>query len=122
MDQIKGVCGVKKETLIKYHEKIVTMAKGIEQTLFEHAPRAQNEEADRLSQLATTYYHELQKEVYIKLRDHPAYEEKGLCTVLEEPNDWRTPIARYLASGQLSSDKLEATKTQKRSYKFHMYQ
>ncbi|GAA0146457.1 hypothetical protein LIER_06405 [Lithospermum erythrorhizon] len=62
MPQIKGDCGVKNEILIKYHEKAVTMAKGFEETVFDHVPRAQNEEADRLSQLATTYYHKLPKE------------------------------------------------------------
>ncbi|GAA0187275.1 hypothetical protein LIER_34563 [Lithospermum erythrorhizon] len=122
IDQIKGQCGVKNETLIKYHEKDLTIAKGFEETIFEHVPRAKNEEADRLSQLATTYYHELPHEVYIKLRDHPAYEEETLCTVLEEPDDWRTPIAKYLVTWQLPNDKLKGKKVQNRIYKFHMLQ
>ncbi|GAA0146109.1 hypothetical protein LIER_06138 [Lithospermum erythrorhizon] len=81
--------------------------------------RAHNEETDRLSQLATTYYHELPKEVYTELRDHPAYEEKGLYTVLEKLDDWRTHIARYLATRQLPDDKAEAKKTHHKSYKLH---
>ncbi|GAA0169531.1 hypothetical protein LIER_40779 [Lithospermum erythrorhizon] len=122
MDQINGECGVKNETLMRYHEKAVTMAKGFNQTIFQHIPRAQNEEADRLFQLATTYYDELPKEVYIELRKHHSYEENALSTVLEEPEDWRTPIAKYLTLGNLSSEKAEAKETQNRSYKFHMYQ
>ncbi|GAA0143614.1 hypothetical protein LIER_42773 [Lithospermum erythrorhizon] len=101
IDKTNGECGVKNEILKKYHEKDVTMAKGFDQTIFQHVPRTQNEEADSLSQLTTTYYDELSKEVYIELRDHPSYED----SVLEEPNDWRRPIARYLAMGQLPSDK-----------------
>ncbi|GAA0144057.1 hypothetical protein LIER_35863 [Lithospermum erythrorhizon] len=98
MDQINGECGVKNETSIKYHEKAMTMAKGFDQTIFQHVLRALNEEADRLSQLATTYYDELPKEVCIELQDYPSYEEKMLTSVLEEPEDWQTSIARYLAT------------------------
>ncbi|GAA0173288.1 hypothetical protein LIER_26940 [Lithospermum erythrorhizon] len=49
MDQINGECGVKNENLMKYHEKAMTIAKGFDQTIFQHVPRALNEEADRLS-------------------------------------------------------------------------
>ncbi|GAA0152096.1 hypothetical protein LIER_37421 [Lithospermum erythrorhizon] len=77
-------------------------------------------EANRLFQLATTYYDELPKEVYIELRDHPIYEEKVLSIVLEELEDWRTPIAKYLAMGRFSSDKVDVKKMQSRTYKFHM--
>ncbi|GAA0142602.1 hypothetical protein LIER_03461 [Lithospermum erythrorhizon] len=49
MDQINGACGVKNDILIMYHEKAVTMAKGFDQTIFQHVPRVLNEEADRLS-------------------------------------------------------------------------
>ncbi|GAA0145625.1 hypothetical protein LIER_05778 [Lithospermum erythrorhizon] len=47
MDQIKFEYEVKIETLIKYHEKAVTMTKGFNQTIFQHVPRGQNEEGDR---------------------------------------------------------------------------
>ncbi|GAA0142606.1 hypothetical protein LIER_03465 [Lithospermum erythrorhizon] len=88
IDQINGKCGVKNEILMKYLEKAMTMAKHFDQTIFQHIPRAQNEDADRLSQLTTTYYDEFPKEVYINLRDHLSYEEKLLSSVLEEPEDW----------------------------------
>ncbi|GAA0160627.1 hypothetical protein LIER_39070 [Lithospermum erythrorhizon] len=45
-----------------------------------------------------------------------------LVTVLEEPEDWQTPTSRFLSTGQLSDNKLEAKKAQNRSYKFHLYQ
>ncbi|GAA0142035.1 hypothetical protein LIER_35503 [Lithospermum erythrorhizon] len=103
MDQINGECGVKNEILMKYHEKTVTMVKGFDQTIFQHVPRALNEEADRLSQLATTIYDELPKDVYIKLQDHPSYEERILASVLEEPEDWKTPIASGLKKNMLQT-------------------
>ncbi|GAA0147993.1 hypothetical protein LIER_07553 [Lithospermum erythrorhizon] len=94
------------------------MARGFGQTIFQHVPRAQNEEANSLSQLTTIYYDEFPKEVYMESRDQPSYEEKVLSSVLEEPHDWRTPIVKYLTTRKLPSDRLEA----KKMHKFHMYQ
>ncbi|GAA0153496.1 hypothetical protein LIER_11719 [Lithospermum erythrorhizon] len=59
MDQVKGICGVKHESMVKYHAKAIQLAKEFEQIVLEHIPRAQNEEGDHLSRLVTTYYDEL---------------------------------------------------------------
>ncbi|GAA0153954.1 hypothetical protein LIER_12069 [Lithospermum erythrorhizon] len=58
MDQVQGVCGVRDEPLVKYNARALQLAKGFEQIVFEHLPRTQNEEADHLSRLSTTYYGE----------------------------------------------------------------
>ncbi|GAA0146140.1 hypothetical protein LIER_06165 [Lithospermum erythrorhizon] len=69
-----------------YHQ-IPTLAKDFTNIIFEHIPRTENEEAERLSKLATTYYDELPKEVYIELRDQRAYKAVPVKAVLEEPPD-----------------------------------
>ncbi|GAA0161261.1 hypothetical protein LIER_17619 [Lithospermum erythrorhizon] len=96
MDQIRGDCGIKNESLVKYHAKVTTLASGFAHIVFEYIPHTENEEADRLSKLATTYYDELPKEVYVEVQDGRAYEETSVKVVLEEPQDWRTAIARFL--------------------------
>ncbi|GAA0158316.1 hypothetical protein LIER_38617 [Lithospermum erythrorhizon] len=101
MDQVKGVCGVRHEPLEKYNARAIQLAKGFEQILFEHIPYAKNEEADHLSRLATTYYNELPQGVCVEIRETPAYEEAMTLPILEELEDWRTPISRYLLAGQL---------------------
>ncbi|GAA0164587.1 hypothetical protein LIER_20183 [Lithospermum erythrorhizon] len=65
-DQIREDCGIKNESLIKYHAKATTLAKDFTHIVFEHIPRTENEEVDRLSKLATTYYCELPKEIYVE--------------------------------------------------------
>ncbi|GAA0149113.1 hypothetical protein LIER_08375 [Lithospermum erythrorhizon] len=87
MDQVKGVCGVRHEPLVKYHAKVIQLAKEFGQIMFEHIPRTQNEEADHLSRLATTYYDELPQGVYVEIREAPAYEEAIAFPVLEGPED-----------------------------------
>ncbi|GAA0177509.1 hypothetical protein LIER_29705 [Lithospermum erythrorhizon] len=39
MDQVKGVSGVKHESLVKYHVKAIQLAKGFKLVTFEHIPR-----------------------------------------------------------------------------------
>ncbi|GAA0158214.1 hypothetical protein LIER_15301 [Lithospermum erythrorhizon] len=93
MDQIRGDCGIKNKSLVRYHAKATALAKDFTRIVFEHIPRTKNEEADWLSKLATTYYDELPKEVYVEVRDRRAYEETPTKVVLEEHQDWRTNIA-----------------------------
>ncbi|GAA0151487.1 hypothetical protein LIER_10196 [Lithospermum erythrorhizon] len=121
MDQIKGICGVKHEPLVKYHAKTIQLAKEFKQIVFEHIPRTQNEEADHLSRLTTTYYGELSQGVYVEVREVPAYKEAISFPVLEEPNDWRTPIACYLVTDQLLESSVEARKVKNRIFRFYMY-
>ncbi|GAA0160094.1 hypothetical protein LIER_16727 [Lithospermum erythrorhizon] len=97
MDQVRGVCGVR------------------------HEPLAQNEEADHLSRLATTYYDELPKGAYVEVREKPAHKEVISMPVLGEPEDSRTPIVRYLVTGQLPENVTEARRMKNRSFWFYMY-
>ncbi|GAA0147406.1 hypothetical protein LIER_07115 [Lithospermum erythrorhizon] len=86
--------------------------------IFEHIPRTENEEADRLSKLATTYYDKLPMEVYIEVRDRRAHEEVSIRAFFEEPQDWRTAIAKFLQEGEFLDDTAEARKIQHRSLRF----
>ncbi|GAA0143809.1 hypothetical protein LIER_35810 [Lithospermum erythrorhizon] len=122
MDQIRGDCGIKNESLMKYHGKATTLAKSFAHTVFEHIPRSENEEADRLSKLATTYYEELPKEVYIEVREKRSYDEIPVKIILEESSDWRTNIAKFLLEGSLPANPSEARKVQRRSLRFWLYE
>ncbi|GAA0143364.1 hypothetical protein LIER_04064 [Lithospermum erythrorhizon] len=87
MDQIRGLCGVRHKPLVRYHARVIQLPKGFEQVVFEHIPRAQNEEVDHLSRLATTYYDELPKGVYVEAREKPAHKEAISMPMLGEPED-----------------------------------
>ncbi|GAA0146200.1 hypothetical protein LIER_36272 [Lithospermum erythrorhizon] len=86
MDQVKGLCGVRHELLVKYHESH-PIGKELENIVFEHIPHTQNEEADHLSRLATTFNDELPQGVYVEIHEVPAYEEAIALPFLEEPRD-----------------------------------
>ncbi|GAA0182370.1 hypothetical protein LIER_30365 [Lithospermum erythrorhizon] len=122
MDQVRGACGIKNESLVRYHNKATPLAKSIAHIVFEHILRSENEEVDRLSKLATTYYEELPKEVYIEVREKMAYEEIPMRIFLEESSDWKTDIAKFLLEGSLPADPNEARKLQIRSLRFCLYE
>ncbi|GAA0172996.1 hypothetical protein LIER_26706 [Lithospermum erythrorhizon] len=65
IEQVRGDCGVKNDTLKKYHAKAILLAQKFEYVIFEHIPRTQNEHADHLSCLAITYFDEMPSHVKI---------------------------------------------------------
>ncbi|GAA0162911.1 hypothetical protein LIER_39497 [Lithospermum erythrorhizon] len=73
------------------------ISQGFKRVIFEHIPMTENERADRLSRLATTYYRELPKGI------------------------GGGPIIEYLTQGVLPSDSQEAKKVQNRSFKYQIY-
>ncbi|GAA0173111.1 hypothetical protein LIER_26796 [Lithospermum erythrorhizon] len=122
IDQLKGICGVKSEVLRKYHAKAMQITREFKRILFKHIPRAENEKADHLSRLATTYYDELPTGVCVEVCDQPAYLEKSISQVeggIKE--DWRTPLISYFNEGKLPEDKIESRRIQNRSLKYQMY-
>jgi ribonuclease HI len=49
VEQLSGRFRVKKPTLIRLHTEVRNMARGFEEVAFEHVPREENAEADRLA-------------------------------------------------------------------------
>ncbi|GAA0171138.1 hypothetical protein LIER_25243 [Lithospermum erythrorhizon] len=52
----------------------------------------------------------------------PRLEEIAIMRVMEEEEDWRSPIARLILTSELPSDGVEERKIKSRSYKFQMIQ
>ncbi|GAA0154611.1 hypothetical protein LIER_12544 [Lithospermum erythrorhizon] len=123
IDQIRGVCEVKPEILKKYHAKAISITQGFRRVVFEHIPREENEEADCLSRLATTYYSDLPRGVYVEICDSLVYEEEYIQSIFEaDLKDWKTPIVQFLTADILPLDKYEAKKIQNRSFRLQIYQ
>ncbi|GAA0154198.1 hypothetical protein LIER_12252 [Lithospermum erythrorhizon] len=74
IDWIQGKRGVKNEVLKRYHSKGVSLVQMFTRIVFMHIPREENEEADRLSRLATSYY-------YVEMCTQPAYEEVNIRSI-----------------------------------------
>ncbi|GAA0158804.1 hypothetical protein LIER_15739 [Lithospermum erythrorhizon] len=110
IEQVRRDCGVKNDTLKKYHTKALLSVQGFEYVIFEHIPRAQNEHADHLSRLATTYFDEIPSHMKVEVRNAPTYEEVVIMRIMEEEEDWRSPIVRFILKGEFPNDGVEARK------------
>ncbi|GAA0183321.1 hypothetical protein LIER_30749 [Lithospermum erythrorhizon] len=75
IDRIQGKWAVKSEVLKRYHSKDVSLALGFSRISVMHIQREQNEKTDWLSKLATTYYNELARGVYVEMCNQSSYEE-----------------------------------------------
>ncbi|GAA0171986.1 hypothetical protein LIER_25903 [Lithospermum erythrorhizon] len=54
--------------------------------------------------------------------ERPIYEEVRVCPTKTGKEDWRSPIIKFLTTGKLPEEKVEAWKLQSRSNKFQMFQ
>ncbi|GAA0153629.1 hypothetical protein LIER_37708 [Lithospermum erythrorhizon] len=118
--QIREDCGVKNESLRKYHAKATIVVLGFDYVIFEHIPRGENEHVDHLSRLAMTYYEDIPRGVYIEHRERPMYDEARIFLVGGEEKDWRSPIVKFFTTGDLLEDKVVARKLQNRSHKLYV--
>ncbi|GAA0138366.1 hypothetical protein LIER_00125 [Lithospermum erythrorhizon] len=122
IEQVRGNCMVKNDTLKKYHANALLLTQWFEYVIFKHIPRTENEHADHLSRLATIYFDEMSGHVKVEIRKSPAYKEIAIKRVMEEEEYWRSPIVRFILTSELPSDRVEARKIKSRSYKFQMIQ
>jgi len=95
---LTGEFQVKDPLLLQYYHIVRNMLQGFEEHKVEHVPRACNVRADILSKLASTkskgkYKAILQKEVIAPSTNIPE------CHEVEISSDWRTPIVRFLRTG-----------------------
>ncbi|GAA0175284.1 hypothetical protein LIER_41888 [Lithospermum erythrorhizon] len=118
IEQIRGDCSVKSGSLQIYHAKATSLTTRFDHVIFEHIPQQENEHAVHLSQLATTYYEDIPLGVHIEHRERHIYEEVGTYPTRLGKEDWRSPIIKFLTTGELPEEKIEARKLQSRSYKF----
>ncbi|GAA0163055.1 hypothetical protein LIER_19020 [Lithospermum erythrorhizon] len=110
IEQIRGDYGVKSESLQKYHAKVTSLTTRFDYLIFEHTPRQENEYADHLSRLATTYYEDNPLGVHIEHRERPIYEEVRIYPMRLVKEDWRSPIIKFLTTRELPEEKIKARK------------
>ncbi|GAA0158446.1 hypothetical protein LIER_38655 [Lithospermum erythrorhizon] len=79
IEQIRGDCGIKSESLQRYHAKAASLTPKFDYLIFEHIPRQENEDADHLSRLATTYYEDIPVGVHIERMERTIHEEIRAC-------------------------------------------
>ena len=109
VNQVLGNYEVKEKPLKKYVAKAHELRSLLKQFTLEPVPRSRNRRADAFSKLASTSFGTLNKEVLVEVVKRRAYEQLDTA-VIQVMNSWMDPIVRYLANGELPSNKVEARK------------
>ena len=83
-------------------------------------PREDNEHADQLSRLSRTSEGSWPAGVHVETRTQPCHLDITINTLGPEEDDWRTPFIKYLATGELPSDKIEKRRIAHQGLKYEL--
>ncbi|GJT75061.1 reverse transcriptase domain-containing protein [Tanacetum coccineum] len=108
-NQVKGSYMAKEPSMIKYLEKVRTLASTFKEFSIKQVPRGENKKADALSNIASTSFAHLSKQVLVEELKEKSIDEKEVLAVLEEEGrTWMTPIHEYLVEEILPEEKKKA--------------
>ncbi|GJS48993.1 reverse transcriptase domain-containing protein [Tanacetum coccineum] len=95
--------------MIKYLEKVKTLASTFRAFSIKQVPRSKNKKADALSKIASTSFAHLSKQVLVEeLKEKSMNEREVLAVVEEEGDSWMTQIHEYLTDETLPAKRKKA--------------
>ncbi|GKF12331.1 reverse transcriptase domain-containing protein, partial [Tanacetum coccineum] len=108
-NQVNGTYIAKEPDMIKYLEKVKALTRlssTFRTFLIKQVPRRKNKKADALSNMASTSFAHLSKQVLVEeLKEKSVNEREVLIVVEEEGDTWMTPIHEYLTDETLPAEK-----------------
>ncbi|GJV85266.1 reverse transcriptase domain-containing protein [Tanacetum coccineum] len=104
-NQVNGTYVAKEVDMIRYLEKVRTLANSFKAFSIRQVPRSGNKKVDALSKIASTSFAHLSKQVLVEeLKEKSIGEVEVLAVVEEERDTWMTPIFEYLTEETLPAD------------------
>ncbi|GKB54766.1 reverse transcriptase domain-containing protein [Tanacetum coccineum] len=104
-NQVNGTYVAKEVDMIRYLEKVRTLASSFKAFSIRQVPRNENKKADALSKIESTSFAHLSKQVLVEeLKEKSIGEVEVLAVVEEEGDTWMTPIFEYLTEETLPAD------------------
>ncbi|GJR01662.1 reverse transcriptase domain-containing protein [Tanacetum coccineum] len=118
-NQVNGTYIAKETDMIKYLEKVKTLASTFRAFSIKQVPRSKNKKADALSKIASTSFAHLSKQVLVEeLKEKSVNEIEVLAVVEEEGDSWMTPIHEYLTDETLPAERKKARAIKRKSQRF----
>ncbi|GKD07373.1 reverse transcriptase domain-containing protein [Tanacetum coccineum] len=118
-NQVNGTYIAKETDMVKYLEKVKTLASTFRAFSIKQVPRSKNKQADALSKIASTSFAHLSKHVLVEELKEKSMTEVGVLAVVEEEGDsWMTPIHEYLTDETLLAERKKARAIKRKSQCF----
>ncbi|KAK2373754.1 hypothetical protein QL285_074768 [Trifolium repens] len=118
-NQVSGDYQTKDPQLIKYLEKVQSLAAQFEHFELIYVPREQNARADLLSKLASTKKPGNNRTIIQETIAKPSAETTEILMVVEA-SDWRHPLIRYLQDEAFPEEQEEAARIKKTAAHYAM--
>ncbi|GJT05989.1 reverse transcriptase domain-containing protein [Tanacetum coccineum] len=95
-NRVNGIYVAKELGMIKYLDKVKTLASAFKEFSIKQVPRGENKKVDALSKMTSTSFAHLSKQVLVEERKEKSINEKEVLAVVEEEGrTWMTPIYEY---------------------------
>nr|GEX37084.1 reverse transcriptase domain-containing protein [Tanacetum cinerariifolium] len=108
-NQVNETYIAKDPGMIKYLEKVKNLTSTFKEFSIKQVPRGENKNADTLSNMASTSFAHLSKQVFVtELKEKSIDEKEVLAVVEEEGRTCMTPIYEYLTKEILLEEKRKA--------------
>ncbi|GJW36909.1 reverse transcriptase domain-containing protein [Tanacetum coccineum] len=118
-NQVNGTYVAKETDMVRYLEKVKTLTNSFKAFSIKQVPRSENKKADALSNIASTSYAHLSKQVLVEeLKEKSISAVEVLAIVEEEGDTWMTPIFKYLMDGTLPVEVKKARAVKRKSWRF----
>ncbi|GJZ68798.1 reverse transcriptase domain-containing protein [Tanacetum coccineum] len=115
-NQVNGTYIAKETDMVKYLEKVKTLASAFREFLIRQVPRSGNKKTDAMSKMASTSFAHLSKHVLIEeLKEKYVNEIEVLAVVEEEGDSWMTLIHEYLMDETLPAERKKARAIKRKS-------
>nr|GEU51744.1 reverse transcriptase domain-containing protein [Tanacetum cinerariifolium] len=99
----------KEQSMIQYLERTKTLISGFKKFSIEQVSRSENKKADALSEIASTSFAHLTKQVLVEVLKEKLIKEKEILSAIEEEGDsWMTPLLEYLTNDTLPAEAKKA--------------
>ncbi|GKA45366.1 reverse transcriptase domain-containing protein [Tanacetum coccineum] len=86
-NQVNGTYIAKETDMVKYLEKVKTLAKAFREFSINQVPRKENKKADALSKMASTSFAHLSKQVLVEELKEKSVNEVEVLAIVEEEGD-----------------------------------
>nr|GEV54200.1 reverse transcriptase domain-containing protein [Tanacetum cinerariifolium] len=120
-NQVLGTYVAKEDNMIKYLEIVKGLVSGFTTFSISQVPRSKNKKADALSNIASTSFAHLSKQVLVEVLENKSIKEKEVAAVIEEDGlTLMTQLVDYLKEGILPGDEKEARKLRLKARQYEL--
>ncbi|XP_058075867.1 uncharacterized protein LOC131224454 [Magnolia sinica] len=120
VNQVSVEYEAKEARIIAYLVKVRKLSEKFRDCVISQIPRVKNSLVDALAKLASTTEGQISRIVLVEILDNPSINraDQEMVNPVQVPTTWMDPIVRYLTTGEVPEDGLEAQRLKVRATRY----